>query len=121
MGDDSVMGWKRKIDALLRLAEDQAGKPEGDLARQKLDAILAKHPEARDYEPVKKFMLKDVGRMKRMGINTGGSWTGGNMAEAIAMMIADYQRRIEEHERGQRALSAAGGLHDSGENGSNTP
>ena len=121
MGDDSVMGWKRKIDALLRLAEDQAGKPEGDLARQKLDAILAKHPEARDYEPVKQFMLKDVGYMKRVGIDTGGSWTGANMTEAIAMMITEYQRRIEEHERGQRILSAVGGPHDLGENGRDTP
>ena len=118
MGDNSVARWKRKIDALLRLAEDQAGTPEGDVARQKLDEILAKHPEARDYEPVKQFMLSDVGYMRRVGINTGGSWTGANMTEAIAMMIAEYQRRIEEHKRGQHVLSEGARL---GENGCNAP
>lgn len=36
--------WKTKVDALIRLAEDQAGKPEGELAREKLASILKEHP-----------------------------------------------------------------------------
>jgi len=31
--------WKTKVDALIRLAEDQEGKPEGDLVREKLASI----------------------------------------------------------------------------------
>jgi hypothetical protein len=89
--------WKSKVQALIRLAEDQEGKPEGELAREKLRLILEKYPEARQYQPVREFMLKDVGYMKRHGIPTEGSWTGGNLQEAIALMVADYRRRIAEH------------------------
>ncbi len=39
--------WRRKAEALARLAADQKGKPEGDVAASKLAEILAKHPEAR--------------------------------------------------------------------------
>lgn len=94
--------WQRKVDALIRLAEDQAGKPEGDLARQKLRQILRRHPEARAYEPLQAFTLRDVGYMRRHGISTGGSWTGGNLAEAIALMIADYRGRIVEFQNRPR-------------------
>jgi len=37
--------WRRKVDALARLAKDQKGKPEGDVAAQKLRAIMDTHPE----------------------------------------------------------------------------
>ena len=91
--------WKRKADALARLAEDQRGKPEGDLARQKLQEIIANHPEAREYQPVKDLFardleLKDVGAMHTMGISTDGSWGGGTLAEALAAMTRDYKSRI---------------------------
>ena len=88
--------WKRKVDALILLAEDQAGKPEGDLAREKLRAILDKHPEARQYELVKQFMMGDLTRMRRAGISTDGSWTGRNLAEALALMTADYAQRLRK-------------------------
>lgn len=87
--------WKRKVQALMRLAEDQAGKPEGQLARQKLRQILKKYPQAREYEPVRVFMARDIVAMKRMGISTEGSWTGRNLQEAIALMMADYGTRLE--------------------------
>ena len=88
--------WKRKVDALILLAEDQAGKPEGDLAREKLRLILDKHPEARQYAPVKQFMVSDLARMRQAGISTDGSWTGRSLAEALALMTADYARRLAE-------------------------
>ena len=44
--------WKRKLDALIRLARDQEGKPEGDVARDKIALILRNHPEALEYPPV---------------------------------------------------------------------
>ena len=37
--------WQPKIDALILLAEDQAGKPEGELAKEKLRRILRRFPE----------------------------------------------------------------------------
>lgn len=88
--------WKRKIASLILLAEDQAGKPEGDLAREKLRLILDKHPEARQYAPVRRFMTSDLARMKQAGISTDGSWTGHNLAEALALMTADYARRLRK-------------------------
>ena len=94
--------WQRKVDALLRLAEDQRGTPEGDLAREKLRRILRRHPEARAYEPLQAFTLRDVAYMKRHGISTGGSWTGANLGEAIALMVADYRRRIVEFQNRPR-------------------
>lgn len=95
----TVNKWRRKADALARLAEDQRGKPEGDLARQKLQEIIANHPEAREYQPVKDLFardleLKDVGMMHRMGISTEGSWSGRTIAEALAAMTRDYKSRI---------------------------
>lgn len=91
--------WKRKVEALTRLAEDQRGKPEGDLARMKLQQILDRYPEARQYEPVMDFMLReltmrDVAWMRQRGISTDGRWTGRNLAETIMIMEADYKQRI---------------------------
>lgn len=91
--------WKHKVQALARLAEDQRGKPEGELAREKMCHILERYPEARDYEPVKQFMMSDIAYMHRQNISTSGSWTGGNVQEAVALMEADYRRRIEEFKR----------------------
>lgn len=89
--------WKSKADSLLRLAEDQKGKPEGELARQKLKEILDKHPEAKHYEPLQKFMLSDIKAMRMKGISTDGSWTGNNLQDAIAMMVLDYKQRLANH------------------------
>ena len=91
--------WKTKVDALIRLAEDQRGRPEGDLAREKLASILKKHPEAMTYKPVlnlawKDITTKDVVKMHRMGISTAGSWTGHNLQEALYKMMMDYHRRM---------------------------
>ena len=88
--------WQRKVNALILLAEDQAGKPEGEVARQKLRLILDKYPEARQYEPVKQFMMSDLARMKQAGISTNGSWTGRNLAEALSLMTTDYAQRLAE-------------------------
>jgi hypothetical protein len=113
--------WKRRVQALTRLAEDQRGKPEGDVARQKLLYILNKYPEARDYEPVKELVrkditLRDIGYMRRNNISTAGSWTGGNLQQAIKLMEADYRQRIERHKRpklqpGALSLSHTRGIH----------
>jgi hypothetical protein len=77
--------WKRKADALARLAEDQAGKPEGELAKEKLRKIIAKHPEAKEYPPIKNLSLR--------GIDLTGSWSAGSPQEAVAMMFTDYRQR----------------------------
>lgn len=87
--------WKRKVQALARLAEDQRGKPEGELAREKMRQILARFPEAREYGPVREFMMSDIGWMRYYGVSTDGSWTGVDLQEAMDMMIRDYQQRIE--------------------------
>jgi len=93
--------WKSKVDALIRLAEDQAGKPEGRVARAKLKQILELYPEAaREHPPFEQyarraFMTSDLLFMKRRGISTQGQWTGRNLQEAIAIMINDFWGRIE--------------------------
>ena len=92
--------WQRKVDALIRLAEDQRGKPEGDLAREKLTEILNKHPEAQRYPPMvdlvhRDFQAADVVVLKRRGIPTGGSWTGRSLDEALQLMMEDYARRLK--------------------------
>jgi len=97
--------WKRKVQALARLAEDQRGKPEGELAREKMRHILERYPEARDYEPVKQFMMSDIAWMRRRGVSTDGSWTGMNIQEAVAMMTDDYRQRIDEYQRQKRLLT----------------
>lgn len=91
--------WQRKAKALVRLAEDQRGTPEGDLAREKLLLIINNHPEARDFEPVKVLVerditMADVIRAKRIGVDLTGSWTGENLQDAIQIMMQDYNRRI---------------------------
>ena len=69
--------WKRKVRALIRLAEDQRGKPEGELAREKLLKILNDHPEAREYQPVVDFAVREVRGehvrlMKKWDMGLGG-------------------------------------------------
>ncbi len=90
--------WKQVADALARLARDQAGKPEGELARQKLAQIMARYPQARERPAVQAFMLRDLGRMRRLGVSTDGRWTGRNLEEAVALMAADYRQRLAEAE-----------------------
>lgn len=89
--------WKRKAIALARLAEDQRGKPEGEVARQKLLQILNRYPQAREYEPIKVFTLRDIAWMRRRGISTAGKWTGTNFADAIRLMVEDYQQRMASY------------------------
>ena len=74
------------------------------MARQKLLQIINKYPEAAQYEPVvelakKDLTMADVGWMKRRGVSLAGSWTGGNLWEAIAMMEADYKERLAKAKR----------------------
>lgn len=95
--------WKKVAEALIRLAEDQRGKPEGDLAREKLALILNRHPEARQYQPIQRLMASDVAYMRRQGISTDGSWTGRNLGEALLLMEAEYRQRIDAH-RARRRL-----------------
>lgn len=97
--------WKRKVQSLARLAEDQRGKPEGELAREKMCHILERYPEARDYGPVKEFMMSDLAYMYHHDISTDGSWTGMNIQEAVALMSADYRQRIDEYQRQKRLLA----------------
>lgn len=101
-----VNKWQRKVDALIRLADDQRGKPEGDLAREKLVEILNKHPEAQEYPPIielaeRDFTMGDLYAMKRQGISTGGSWTGRNIQEAMKMMTDDYRTRLNARSLGE--------------------
>lgn len=91
--------WQSKVNALILLAEDQAGKPEGDLAKEKLRRILRRFPElAKQHDPLadyadRTFTVYDLRQMKRQGISTAGEWTGGSLDEAIGIMVADYKRR----------------------------
>ena len=91
--------WQRKADALIRLADDQRGKPEGDLAREKLLQIINKHPESFTYQPLidfaeREFTLGHLREMRQQGISTNGRWTANTLDEAIDMMVADYKRRL---------------------------
>ena len=104
VGNFGLNRWKRKVQALARLAEDQRGKPEGELAREKMRHILERYPEARDYGPVKEFMMSDLAYMYRHDISTDGSWTGANVQEAVALMTDDYERRVEDYQRQKRLL-----------------
>jgi hypothetical protein len=106
---DAMNRWKRKVQALAKLADDQRGKPEGDLAREKLLRIINKYPQAAQYGPVvelakKDLTMGDVGWMKRHGVSVKGSWTGRNLVEAIALMEADYRERLAKARR--RRLAA---------------
>lgn len=91
--------WERMAGALARLAEDQSGKPEGDVARDKLAEILAKHPEARSHPPVMGFMARDITLrefhgMRRAGVDTDGTWTGANFQDAIRNMQNELRDRM---------------------------
>lgn len=90
--------WQRKVDALILLAEDQKGKPEGDVAREKLLLILNNHPEAVRYQPLvdmayRDISTQDVVRMHKMGISTDGVWEGATLWEAMDNMMKDYTAR----------------------------
>jgi len=98
--------WKRKAQALARLADDQRGKPEGELARQKLLEIINKHPEAAQYGPVVELARRDIewvmtgahfAEMKRAGVDVDGKWEGATMEEVIKVMVNDYQNRYMDH------------------------
>lgn len=91
--------WQTKADALIRLADDQRGKPEGDLAREKLLLIINNHPESFAYQPLidfaeREFTLQNLKEMKQQGISTDGCWIGNTLDDAIDMMVADYKRRL---------------------------
>lgn len=92
--------WQSKVDALIRLAEDRGDRPEGRLAREKLRRVLRRFPElAERHKPFDEFAHRtftgaDLGQMKRQGISTAGEWSGGTLDEAIAIMVADYKRRL---------------------------
>lgn len=109
--------WKRVAASLVRLAVDQKGRPEGNVAREKLKIILEKHPEARSYRPVVEFMrLELAGRgfrvpgrqrvspmtvrefhgMRRAGVDTDGSWTAGSFEKARRQMEADLRQRMAD-------------------------
>jgi hypothetical protein len=103
--------WKTKVDALIRLAKDQAGKPEGELAREKLRQILEKYPEAaRQHEPLadyaREFTTGDLRYMMQHDIPIEGRWTGRNVQEALAMMVGDYWRRIKQYRERPLLLGA---------------
>ena len=90
--------WQRKVDALILLAEDQKGKPEGDLAREKLLLIVKNHPEAVRYQPLvdlarRDISTRDVVDMHRRGISTDGVWEGATLWEAMDNMMKDYYIR----------------------------
>ena len=90
--------WQRKVDALILLAEDQKGKPEGDLAREKLLLIVKNHPEAVRYQPLvdlahRDMSTRDVVDMHRRGISTDGVWEGATLWEALDNMMKDYHAR----------------------------
>ncbi len=91
--------WQTKADTLIRLADDQRGKPEGDLACEKLLQIINKHSESFTYQPLidfaeREFTLQNLKEMKQQGISTDGCWTGNTLDDAIGMMVADYKRRL---------------------------
>ena len=110
--------WKRTAEALIRLAEDQKGKPEGNVARQKLQQILSKYPETRSHPPVIAFIERDLGmappgseaprvsygtmpmsefyRMRQAGVNTDGRWTGTSFQDAVRKMQDDLRQRISD-------------------------
>jgi hypothetical protein len=87
--------WRRKAAALIRLAEDQKGKPEGDVAREKLLNIINNHPEAATFTPIVEFARRevtgaDVARMRQYGSDLTGRWSGPDAWEA---MVRDYRAR----------------------------
>ena len=96
MGKVKPDRWQPKFDALKRLAEHPRTPPhEADAARRKLALILEHVEEAKEYEPAREFMMSDIRRMRKQGISTDGSWTGGNLTHAIRLMEEDYRRRLE--------------------------
>lgn len=107
-----VNRWQSKVDALIRLAEDQKGKPEGELAWEKLRQILEKYPEAAQaHRPLyefaeREFTTADLGYMIRHDISIDGRWTGRNWQEAILHMVAEYRARIDRFKNRPHLLGA---------------
>jgi hypothetical protein len=98
--------WQRKAEALARLAEDQRGKPEGELARQKLLEIINRHPGGAQYEPIVELARRDIDwvmtgahlvEMKQADISLDGTWKADTMEGAIKVMVRDYQDRYLDH------------------------
>lgn len=93
-----MIDWKEKIEAIKRLATDQKGKPEGEVAEAKLLELINKYPEAAQAQEVidyakDLFTLKDIADMHRQGTSTDGSWTAPTFEDAIKIMIEDYRQR----------------------------
>jgi hypothetical protein len=108
--------WSTTAEALVRLAEDQAGKPEGDAAEGRLLAVLKRHPEARNAPGVVSFLERKLGVSQRpapptgpmtlrewmdirRGVNVYGRWTGTNLNDALHRMERDLRARQEQAER----------------------
>ncbi len=98
--------WQRKARALARLAEDQRGKPEGDLAWDKLQELLDAHPEASLFGPIIDLIQHEMEwlmtgshfvQMKKSGVDIDGYWEGETLESAIGVMVADYRKRYTEH------------------------
>lgn len=97
---------KTKVDGLIRLANDPGATPaERATATRKLEQIIHDRPESLEYQPLKEFTTRDFVAMKRADIPTGGSWTGRNLEEALALMIADYQERATRYRNRPRMLT----------------
>lgn len=94
--------WQKIVDDLTRLARDQQGTPEGELAKQKIQEVLARHPEARHYEPVQRLVDDgiltgaDLKFMMQSNIDVEGTWEADSVAGAMKMMQADLLGRIRE-------------------------
>ncbi len=98
--------WKRKARKLAALAEDERGKPEGDLARQKLLEIINRHPEAAGYAPIVKLVARDitldaVAQMHDDGVSTDDEWTAEDLLAATKVMEAGVRARAENKRRKQ--------------------
>ncbi len=90
--------WKRVAEGLARLAEDQRGTPEGEAAGRKLRAILAKYPQARDYEPVRQFTMADLRYILRHAdVSTEGRWDGQSPDDALRKAFAELGLRVDAH------------------------
>lgn len=74
-----IVDWREQARKLAALAEDQRGKPEGDVARRKLLALINKHPEAANFHEIQTLVQRDIimaeaAYICRNGISTEGSW-----------------------------------------------
>ena len=104
--------WKKLVDDLLRLAQDDgATEDERNVARLKLAQVLEKHPDAEQieqYEPLREFTLGDLRAMKRAGISTDGSWTGRTLEDALYLMVSDYGQRLAMYRPKRKSVAFLG-------------